>query len=230
MANFRTHVTVGAFVSAGLATVAAGFDGITAKHAAAFAALGTFGSILPDIDSDRSSAIDLVFTLVAAFLGIFAVVWFFTLWPILYVLVLGISVYLAVRYPVKFLFERLTKHRGIFHSVLACLMMGLLTTVTAHVLLSVNTLHAWFAGSFVALGYLSHLILDEIYAVDFSNQRIRKSFGSALKIASLKHPVASVVTALMATGFFWIRPESDRFVQLVFNPDSYVPLIRLFVT
>jgi hypothetical protein len=39
----------------------------------------------------------------------------------------------------------------------------------------------YFHAGALAAGYLSHLVLDEIYSVDVRNVRIKSSFGTALK-------------------------------------------------
>ena len=41
---------------------------------------------------------------------------------------------------------------------------------------------AWLAAGFMMIGYLTHLILDEMYSVDVMDTRIKASFGTALKI------------------------------------------------
>ena len=54
---------------------------------------------------------------------------------------------------------------------------------------------AWLAGGFMLIGYLTHLILDEIYSVDVMDTRIKASFGTALK---LDRSAASAGTTAMA--------------------------------
>ena len=64
-------------------------------------------------------------------------------------------------------------------------------------LLGRNAGVAWLAGGFMAIGYLTHLILDEIYSVDVMDTRLKASFGTALKLIDPRHPGA---TAAMAVG------------------------------
>ena len=63
MANFKTHLIVGATGSALLAVASMTVTELSPLHYTLFFMLGAFGGILPDIDSDRSWAINLVFTI-----------------------------------------------------------------------------------------------------------------------------------------------------------------------
>ncbi len=60
------------------------------------------------------------------------------------------------------------------------------TAVLSAYALGQGPITAWMAGLFVFIGFLIHLILDEIYAVDFSGARLKRSFGSALKLFDLQ--------------------------------------------
>lgn len=229
MATFRTHMAVGAIASSGLAAVVVGFNGIELQHAVGFGLAGVLGGILPDIDSDNSFAIDLVFNLLAVFLAVLFVYWYFDALSIWKLFGIGAGAFIFVRYGIRYLFEKLTVHRGIFHSVLAAIMMGLATTSISHYLLSLNELNAWLTGLFVSFGYIVHLILDEIYSVDFSNQRIKRSFGSAIKLISTDNPVSSAIAIAGTIALlFWFVPDSKPFTTVVLNSDSYQELIRLF--
>src|SRR5205085_2109900 len=98
-------------------------------------------------------------------------------------IVLLAGIYLLIRYGVSEVFKRATVHRGMFHSVPAMLITGLL------VFLSYDTPYRmlrYYLAVGVMLGFLSHLVLDELYSVDFMGLRVRisKSAGSALKFYS----------------------------------------------
>ena len=69
MANFNTHLTIASIVSGAVVSMAykAGVVGFKEMFYAWF--LGVIGGILPDIDSDNSAAVRLIFSL----LGIFSI-------------------------------------------------------------------------------------------------------------------------------------------------------------
>ena len=90
--------------------------------------------------------------------------------------------------------------------------------------LKLNDLLAWMSACFLLLGYLVHLSLDEIYSVDLSNKRIKRSAGSALKLGDLKNPMG---TFLLYAGTLLILvagPNPTEFWQTVSRNRTYVEL------
>jgi len=230
MANFKTHMVVGAIASSGLAAVAVSLDGIEMRHAVAFGLAGTLGGILPDIDSDNSFAINLVFTVFAVFMSVLFIYSYYDALPLHYLFGMGASAFIVVRYVFRFIFEKLTIHRGVFHSLLAAVMMTVAATTLGHYGLALNELNAWLFGIFVGFGYVVHLLLDEIYSVDLSNIRIKRSFGTALKPLSLDYPLATITTLAITIGLFWISPETKPFTDVVFNSQTFDQIVKLFVS
>ncbi len=62
------------------------------------------------------------------------------------------------------IFKRLTNHRGIFHPISALLILTLLTLFIASNFKSLYLSEILLISSSTGLGFLSHLILDEIYS------------------------------------------------------------------
>ncbi len=220
MANFKTHITVAAALSGCLAT---GFleVGIAApKDVWLYFAMGTLGGILPDIDANNSIPGRMLFSffaMVLAFLTLFSRA---NAYSIVELSILWMVTYMVVRYIIFQMFAKLTVHRGIFHSILAALFFCFLTTDIYYYLFSLNALNAWVAGLFVFIGYLIHLILDEMYSVDLIGTKIKKSFGTALKIVSTNMKATSLL--LLATVLvFYMTPSTERFVKTVLSFDTY---------
>jgi hypothetical protein len=120
----------------------------------------------------------------------------------------AVAVFVLVRYGVFALFNRFTSHRGVFHSVLAAVFFAFLMTCVSFYFLEWDGLHAWLNGLFIAIGFIVHLVLDELYSVDVSNARMKKSFGSALKICSYKNIPASLVMTGCTLALYWLTPSS----------------------
>jgi len=220
MANFKTHLSVAAALSGCLAT---GFleVGIAApKDVWFYFALGTLGGILPDIDANNSIPGRMLFSffaMVLAFLTLFSRA---NAYSIVELSILWMVTYMVVRYIIFQMFAKLTVHRGIFHSILAAIFFCFLTTDISYYLFSLNALNAWVAGLFVFIGYLIHLILDEMYSVDLIGTKIKKSFGTALKIISTNMKATSLL--LLATVLvFHMTPSTERFVKTVLSFDTY---------
>ncbi|NWN83597.1 MAG: metal-dependent hydrolase [Halomonas sp.] len=198
MANFRTHLGVAAV---GGAVVAHGGwqSGLwEAWQALPMLALVTLGGILPDIDADRSRAIRLVFNLLAVLSVVAGALMFQGRLSKPGLLMVCGAFYLGVRHLAGALFARLTVHRGIWHSLLAALFCGLATTAISYRLLAQPDTLAWSHGLALALGFMLHLLLDELYSVDLTGARIKRSFGTAFKPLDWRSPGNSLV--MLAIG------------------------------
>ena len=158
-----------------------GFQTDTAILAAGLTAVG---GMLPDLDSDSGIPIREMF-------GLAAVVLPLTLIPrlahmhvtqegILAAILFG---YLAIRYLGSRVFKHFTVHRGMFHSIPGMLIAGLVIYLGYH---SPDRRLRVLLGTGVVLGFLSHLVLDELYSVDLRGMKVKlnKFAGTAVKFVS----------------------------------------------
>jgi len=214
MANFKTHLLVASAASSTLAVAAINLQLIDSADGPWFAFLGTLGGLLPDIDSNNSKPVRIVFNLLgllgAAAVGVVLQHHF----PLDRLLLLSIAVFCVVRYPLLAVFALFTEHRGIFHSLLSAVFFAFLTAYLSHYYLRWDAIHAWLNGLFIALGYVIHLCLDEIYSVDLANARIKRSFGSALKVCSLQNRTASLLMTAAILGLYFVAPSLTSLVTL----------------
>ncbi|TNE44688.1 MAG: hypothetical protein EP343_28930 [Deltaproteobacteria bacterium] len=262
MANYRTHVSVGA--CAGLLTI-----GVSSLwlHQLGWDILllgvffGFLGGMIPDIDHDRGHAVAEIGRLLSTMLPVVSlavwahgrgqwVVWSLTvvipnhyllhwalpqmswwgkvrrgtvknalqsilvagvcaaptlfLFPRLpfgyqktWLVMVGIAAAVQIAIPV---FKTFTVHRGMLHSVP-------FAVVFAEVVFLFLQPFSFHERALLALagltGALSHLILDEIYSVDFDNRklvRIKRSFGTAFKFWTSRYPAASAMAYAFAIG------------------------------
>jgi membrane-bound metal-dependent hydrolase YbcI (DUF457 family) len=94
--------------------------------------------------------------------------------------VAGALIYIVVRFGVGSLFKRYTVHRGMWHSIPAACTASLLAFLAC----SCEDFNSRiFKAAAVGIGFLSHLVLDELWSVSVRGLRIRfkKSSGTALK-------------------------------------------------
>ena len=189
MANFPTHIAVGTVVSGALATVTVAADMVAPENIVAVTLAGVLGSVLPDIDLKDSRPSRAMFAGLAVFFS-FAVL--FSLerkYSIAEMLILWLGTLVSVRYVAKEIFFRFSYHRGIWHSLLATRVLRVPHRLDLqHAAAAATPGVAWLAAGFMAIGYLTHLILDEIYSVDVMDTRIKASFGTALKLGRLQAP------------------------------------------
>jgi membrane-bound metal-dependent hydrolase YbcI (DUF457 family) len=221
MANFKTHLGVGVVASGMLATLTMASSLVPADDLIKLALVGTLGSVLPDIDLQNSRASQAMFTGLALFIAFTLLFNFAWKYSIAEMWIVWVGVFFLVRYLGHNLFHRFAVHRGIFHSLLAGVFFAFVTAVVFWNCYGSTPSIAWHAGAFMLFGYIIHLLLDEIYSVDFNNNRVKRSFGTAMKILDLKHPKASVSMAVAGLAAFYLTPEINTFVAHVSDPEAW---------
>ncbi len=209
MANFQTHLNVGIVMSAATTLGLQSFGLVQSDQVLPYFVLGVSGSLLPDIDSARSTPVTVLFNLLGIGLAFVMTLPLIHRFPLLELFLIWVGVYLCVRYGFFRIFSRLTVHRGIWHSWLATVAIMLLATNLAAWVWREPPQSAWIAGLITGLGYLTHLGLDEIYSVDLFNRRMKRSFGTALKLFSLRKPWSSLGMLMVVVLLAWLAPPPD---------------------
>ena len=215
MANFPTHLAIGIVSSGALATLTLASGMVAPADIVTLAFAGAVGGVLPDIDLGNSRPSQALFTglgIMLAFAMLFNVGFKYS---IAEMFLLWTGTFLAVRYIGHNIFHHLSHHRGIFHSLLAGLMFACLTAIFYVRGLGHGPGLAWLAGSFVLIGFITHLVLDEIYSVDVANEKIKASFGTALKVADFRHPGASLAMAAALGVAFVFAPPMHDFIAVI---------------
>jgi len=219
MANFHTHISVAAVASGLLSSTLLVADVVSPGEATILWVLGAGGGLLPDIDSDSSRSIRWIFNSLAVLASLITLLATHSQLP-LYGLWLAIAAtYIAVRYGAMPLFAEWTRHRGIFHSLLALPFFTLITVYIAEQLFQQPVWLAWTAGTFICAGALVHLILDELYAVDLEGLDLKASFGTALKPFSLNNLVTSGVMGVSVAALVWFAPPIAPFLRVLERVD-----------
>jgi membrane-bound metal-dependent hydrolase YbcI (DUF457 family) len=184
MASYVGHLTLSSILAAGYG--AAGAWRLDLDWGPVFlgAGLTALGGLAPDLDSDSSVPIRELFGLAAMAAPFLLFERFkesgFTNDQ---TLVLLAGIYLFIRYVLASFFKSLTVHRGMFHSIPALLIAGLLVFLFYH---NPDRLIRGYLAVGMMLGFLSHLVLDALYAVDFMGGKVTrgKYTGSVFKLFS----------------------------------------------
>ncbi|MGF1727863.1 metal-dependent hydrolase [Photobacterium nomapromontoriensis] len=205
VANFNTHFGAAALTSSLAATAL-----LSAGHVVPITALwlmlvGTVGGLLPDIDSDNSTSMQTLFRLFGGIITFSFVGHIYRMVSMLELMVYGTFCYFTIRYNFKSTLEKITVHRGCCHSLAFILLSGLFIVWLMY-LLGYSEITAWLSGGFLFFGGLVHLLLDEIYSVDLANRRVKKSFGSAMKVFSPRNPFLSALQCLLIALLYMNSP------------------------
>ncbi|PID52298.1 MAG: hypothetical protein CR972_02375 [Candidatus Moraniibacteriota bacterium] len=208
MANFKTHISWGVVLAF---VMAVGFLicwNIDMRVFILVFSSALIGSFLPDVDSDSGVPFRILFYTLSVVLTFFSVhvliakevvgFWFFVLIPL--------TVFIFVRFVLGDIFKKFTRHRGIWHSIPAAILAGLVTMVIVYELDFLNRgSSAVHIGVAMFAGYMAHLFLDEVYAsVNFSGKlfKPKKSLGTAMKWYSSSLIVTVFVYSCLL--IFWL--------------------------
>jgi hypothetical protein len=200
MADCATHLATASVL--GLAYGSAGVLGghFDWTHAALAGGLTALGGLLPDLDSNSGVPLRELASVAGVAVPLLLLQRLLALGLNMeQVLVLCGILYLVIRYGGAAVFRRLTVHRGMFHSIPAMLLAGL---AVYHLHTSDSSGARHFLAGGVMIGFLSHLVLDELYSVDLSGSAVRlnKFAGSALKVFSPSWTANATTYGLLALG------------------------------
>ncbi len=199
MPGFPVHISASSVLGAGYGAAAYFVGDLPPVTCVMAAGLCSVAGMMPDLDSDSGVPLKESVAFTAAVVPVMLLQRFqqFSL-PLEAVILVGAGLYLAIRFGLAYLLETYSVHRGMFHSVPAALIAGQLTFLAFG---SQDPLHRYFMASAVVLGFLSHLVLDEIWSVRLGlfGPKVKKSFGTAVKFYG-PTAWANMLTYLLVLG------------------------------
>ena len=222
MADFKTHVSVGAATGFAVAIVSYNWNLIPNAYMAVIVFFATvIGSFLPDMDSDSGLPLKIIFTVYAYFMAAMSLYWMHVAGAVLALKIfVPLAVFVFVIKYVKDFFAKNTTHRGIIHSfpaLLLCFLISLWLSSTTKL-----NLREQFVISFaVSCGFFSHLLLDELWSFNIISEGFcgkkdlkisqilkkkwgrKKSSGTALDLGfNQKERYPGVIAWLLVILFF----------------------------
>lgn len=213
MADYKTHITTSTVLGIGYG--AAGYFYWQLPPATCILAGGlcSVSGMLPDLDSDSGRPVQEMTGFAAAVIPMLMLERFQEFgWSRETITLAAMGIYVVVRFGVAKLFKRFTVHRGMWHSIPACLVCGLLTfLIVAGEDLGIRL----FKSGAVMAGFMSHLVLDELWSFSLRSGRlnIKRSLGTALKfwgrdrVANLSVFLKLAVVSFLAIGDPMLREE-----------------------
>jgi LexA-binding, inner membrane-associated putative hydrolase len=197
MAGFQTHIAVSTLTGVGY--------GLWGYHSGApletsllAGALCSVSGMLPDLDSDSGRPVQEMSSFAAAVVPMLMLERFTTFgWSHEMMALAGAGIYVAVRFGLAGLFKRYTVHRGMWHSLPACLACGLVAFL---VVAGPDIAIRLYKAGAVSLGFLTHLVLDEIWSLQLKSGKlnVKRSFGTALKFFGKDKGPNLVMAGLLA--------------------------------
>jgi len=209
MASYRGHLALAWPLGAVYGGVGYGVLGIDPASCVLAAGATTIGGLLPDLDSDSGKPVREMFGLAAAVVPLMLICRISQLNLTEPQMLLTLAmIYIFIRWGLSDVLRKITVHRGMYHSIPAMLIVGGIAYLGYDN--ESLVLRAYTAGA-VMLGFLSHLVLDEIYAVDFSGLtfRLNQFAGSAVKLYSGSWKGTLTCYALLAGVGFGVVKDLD---------------------
>ncbi len=181
MAGFKTHITTSTALGIGYGATALTCYDVPMPACILAAGLCGVSGMLPDLDSASGVPKRESIAFAAAVVPLLLAERFKRMgMEPEYIVLAGGAVYLFIRFVLARILTHFSVHRGMFHSFPACLIAGELAFLLCG---HENLWEHYFNAAAVMIGFMSHLVLDEIWALDFSGGRLRfkSSFGTAMK-------------------------------------------------
>jgi membrane-bound metal-dependent hydrolase YbcI (DUF457 family) len=181
MPGFKIHITASSILGAGYGLGAALLTDVPLPTCVLSAGLCSVSGMLPDLDSGPGIPLRESLCFAAAFVPMLLFDRAREMgWTHETMVLCGAALYLLIRFGVGWFLRHHSIHRGIFHSIPMCLIFAGL----AFLLCNTGDLPVRYykAGS-VVIGFMSHLILDEIWSVERVGfgVHLKSSFGTAVK-------------------------------------------------
>ncbi|WP_417848478.1 metal-dependent hydrolase [Thalassoglobus sp.] len=184
MASFKEHVGFSGLLGVGYGLGATFLLGFSPTQGALAGYLAGVGGMLPDLDSPTGKPGQEIFSLTAAVAPL-VLIGNVLKWAKLptdteTVMLTMLLMYFAIRYGAAWFVAKLSVHRGMFHSIPANVIAA---EVTYLFYPTESIVVKWLMAGAIAVGFFSHLLLDEIYSITWSGAmpRLKKSSGTAIK-------------------------------------------------
>lgn len=184
MASFKEHVGFSGLLGVGYGLGATFLLGFTPTQGALAGYLAGVGGMLPDLDSPTGKPGQEIFSLTAAvaplvFIGSI-LKWAKLPTDTETVMLTMLLMYFAIRYGGSWFVSKLSVHRGMFHSLPANVIAAEATYLFYP---SESVVVKGIMAGAIAIGFFSHLLLDEIYSISWAGvvPKVKKSFGTAIK-------------------------------------------------
>ena len=180
MAGFKEHMTGSTLCGIGYGVAGYAY-GVPWPTCAVAGLACSVSGMLPDLDSASGKPAREILCLLAAVVPALMIPRFHQLGLQHEQAVLAIAAsYLFIRFVVGAIFRNCTVHRGMWHSIPAAAVAGLLAFILVH---GDSLEIRLFKACSVVLGFLCHLVMDEIWSVEVRGgiPRFKSSLGTALK-------------------------------------------------
>jgi len=196
MASFAQHVNTAVVISGITIAPLYAASLININHSFALLFFGMIGGILPDIDLDNSKPVQIASSILSIVIPLLAIL---TLLESLSISKMLFIWFLSATLLHFFIFKillHLTIHRGVIHTIPMGLLFALILNIFFFNILEFDKLFSLLCGLFLFIGFMIHLVLDEIVSLNAFGMSFKKSLGSALKLYEKNNILGTILIYL----------------------------------
>lgn len=213
MANFKTHFVASALCSGALSSAFLTLQIFDSTQAMVAFGIGTLAGLAPDIDADNSKPLNIAFTVIAIIISFFTVFAQAGRFSIIEMVLFWLGVFFIIRFVFMLLFQAITTHRGIFHSIPMALFLSQWVVILFYYFYGVLAEVSYFYGLFFLFGYLLHFTLDELVSVNLFGLSIKRSLGTAMKLFDSKTPILYLFLYFAIICTLWVMPPYELWLE-----------------
>ena len=209
MANFQKHLSTSVALGAAYGTLGHLQYGLPLPSCMLSAGLCTIAGLLPDLDSDNGVILRESLALTAAVAPMLMLQRLRELGLPQETIVLSSGlIYIIIRFGLGEMLKRCTVHRGMWHSIPAAAIAAL---IIYYLCACPEVNSRLFKAGAVFVGYIWHLLLDEIFAFEttMGRLRVKKSFGTALKFLSRDSAANMIVYAGLGAAILLVMKDPN---------------------
>ena len=231
MANFYTHLSVSGGLGILGITFLCGASLVTSNESLCLISLCILGGLIPDIDSDSETSIMIISKLFSGLCAFLITFPYLNKFAILISLGLFILSYLVLRFGILTMISYCTKHRGLIHTIPSAFLVCFITSIVLYDIFNTGVNFSWLGASFILIGYLSHLILDEFISENLAGEPIDRPRGKTFQVFGFKNRQWIFFVGLyIAVGILYLFTPSlnpfSRYVNISAYRDS-APSVRV---
>jgi hypothetical protein len=206
MASFEQHLNTAVIVTGILIAPLHSADFITTQQAFIVLSLGLIGGILPDLDSDHSKPVKIVFKILSIFFPLLIIVSLAKNLPIFQIIIIWFVSGMILQQLFSQFFLKQTVHRGLFHTIPMGVLFAQLTLLLFFRVFQYDLKFSTIAAVFLFMGFMIHLLLDEFSSINALGLTIKKSFGTAFKLYARRNILGTLILYSMIIGLFMNMP------------------------
>lgn len=224
MASFAQHVNTAVVISGITIAPLYATSLVDLNQSLALLFFGMIGGILPDIDLENSKPIQITSSILSIFIPLLAILTLLHSLSISKMLFIWFLSSILLHFFIFKIFFLLTVHRGVIHSIPMGFLFAHLLIITFYNILGFPEMFSLLCGLFLFIGFIIHLLLDEIVSLNAFGMSFKKSLGSALKIYDTNNHIGSIFIYTMIVILQISYPLNIEYIINIFNSITNINL------